>query len=216
MSFTIATGTAVAIASAYGTGFTISDITNANPAVATLSASHGVIVGDVIEISSGWDLLDKRLVRVSAVATNDVTLQGINTLNTSRFPVGTGGGTGREVSGWTNIAQIKGMDSSGGDLSYANITTWADRVAKQVPTIRSAKELNFLVYDDPTLSWYPFAEAATDLVTVTGLRFIFSNNSKLYANGYYNLDPVPDVASQEALTAKLGFSAVSAPIRYTT
>lgn len=212
--FTLATGTAVAIASTYGTGFTITSITNANPAVATLSASHGVVVGDVIEISSGWDLLDKRLVRVSVVATNDVTLEGINTLNTSRFPVGTGAGTGREVTGWTNISQIKSMDSSGGDLSYASITTWADRVAKQVPTIRSAKELNFVVFDDPTQAWYPFAEAATDLITVTGLRFVFSNGAKLYANGYYNLDPVPDITTNEALTARLGFSAVSAPIRY--
>lgn len=214
MSFTLATGTAVAIASAFGTGFTISAISNANPAIASLSSSHGVVVGDIIEVSSGWDLLDKRLIRVSVVAGDDVTLEGVNTLNTGRFPAGTGAGTGREVTGWTNIAQIKGMDSSGGDLSYANITTWADRVAKQIPTIRSAKELNFVVYDDPALAWYAIAEAATDLIAVTGLRFVFSNGAKLYANGYYNLDPVPDVTSQEVLTTKLGFSAVSAPIRY--
>lgn len=214
--FTLATGTAAAIASAYGTGFTITAITNANPAVATLSASHGIVVGDVFEISSGWDLLDKRLVRASAVATNDVTLEGVNTLDTGRYPVGTGAGTGREVTGWTNISQIKSMDTSGGDLSYASITTWADRIAKQVPTIRSAKELNFVVFDDPTQSWYAIAAAATDLITVVGLRFVFSNGSKLYANGYYNLDTIPDVTTNEALTAKLGFSAVSAPIRYTT
>lgn len=214
--FTLATGTAAAIASAYGTGFTITAITNANPAVATLSASHGIIVGDVFEISSGWDLLDKRLVRASAVATNDVTLEGINTLDTSRYPVGTGAGTGREVTAWTNISQIKGMDTSGGDLSYASITTWADRVAKQVPTIRSAKELNFVVYDDPTQAWYAVAAAATDAISVVGLRFVFSNGSKLYANGYYNLDTIPDVTTNEALTAKLGFSAVAAPIRYAT
>ena len=65
MSITLATGTQVAIASTYGTGFTITAISNANPAVATLSAAHGVVVNDLIEITSGWDRLNGRVVRVN-------------------------------------------------------------------------------------------------------------------------------------------------------
>ena len=50
MAITLAVGTQVAIASAYGASKTMSAISNATAAVATLEASHGVIVGDYVEM----------------------------------------------------------------------------------------------------------------------------------------------------------------------
>lgn len=216
MAITLATGTQVAIASTYGTGFTISAITNANPAVATLSASHGIVPGDFIEITSGWDLLTSRVVRVSIVSTNDVTLEGINTLDTDRYPAGIGIGTGREISAWTSITQIQGIDTSGGDINFADITTIADRTQKQVPTTRSAQAINFTVFDDPALSWYSVAAAASDATALTGLRIIFPNGSRLLANGYYSLQKTPTVASNTPLSAQLSFSTAAEPVRYST
>lgn len=216
MAITLATGTQVAIASTYGTGFTISAITNANPAVATLSASHGIVPGDFIEITSGWDLLTIRVVRVSVVSTNDVTLEGINTLDTGRYPAGTGIGTGREISAWTSITQIQGIDTSGGDINFADTTTIADRTQKQVPTTRSAQAINFTVFDDPALSWYSVAAAASDATALTGLRIIFPNGSRLLANGYYSLQKTPTVASNTPLSAQLSFSTAAEPVRYST
>jgi hypothetical protein len=213
---TLATGTQVAIASAYGTEFTISAISNANPAVATLSASHGVIVGDFIEITSGWDLLTGRIVRVSAVSTNDVTLEGINTLDTDRYPATTGVGTGREITAWTSITQIQGIDTSGGDINFADITTVADRTQKQIPTTRSAQAINFTVFDDPALAWYAVAVTASDDTAVTGLRIIFPDSSRMVANGYFSLQKTPTVASNAPLTAQLSFSTAAEPIRYAT
>lgn len=213
---TLATGTQVAIASAYGTPFTITAISNANPAVATLSASHGVIVGDLIEITSGWDLLSGRIVRVASVSTNDVTLEGINTLNVDRYPAGTGAGSGREVAAWTAITQIQGIDTSGGDINFADITTVADRTQKQIPTTRSAQAINMTVFDDPALAWYAVAAAASDDTSVTGLRIIFPNGSRLLANGFFSLQKTPTVASNAPLTAQLSFSTAAEPIRYAT
>jgi hypothetical protein len=216
MSVTLATGTQVSIASTYGTGFTISAITNANPAVATLSASHGVIVGDFIELTSGWDLLTGRVVRVSVVSVNDVTLEGINTSSTTNYPAGTGTGTGREITAWTNITQIQSVATSGGDINFADITTITDTTQKQVPTTRSAQQLNFTVFDDPALAWFAVAQTASDAKAVTALRMVFPNASRMLANGYFSVQKTPTVAVNAPLTAVLGFSAAADPVRYST
>lgn len=216
MAITLATGTQVAIASTYGTGFTVSAISNANPAVATLSASHGVIVGDFIELTSGWDLLNNRVVRVSAVSVNDVTLEGIDTTSTTNFPAGSGTGTGREVTAWTSITQIQGIDTSGGDLSFADTTTIADKTQKQIPTTRSAQQITMTVFDDPALGWYSPVAAASDGNVITALRIVFPNGSRLLANGYFSLQKTPTIAANAPLTAQIGFSSAAAPVRYAT
>lgn len=216
MAITLATGTLVAVASAYGTGFTISAISNANPAVATLSASHGVIVGDFIEITSGWDLLTNRVVRVSAVSTNDVTLEGINTLSTSLYPAASGAGTGREVTAWTNITQIQSIGGSGGEQNYADITTIADRVQKQVPTTRGAQTIDLTVFDDPSLGYYSVVQTASETSALTALRVIFPNSSRMVANGYFSLQKTPNVEINAPLSAQINFSAAAEPMRYAT
>lgn len=216
MSVTLATGTQVSIASTYGSGFTVTAISNANPAVATLSASHGVIVGDFIELTSGWDLLNQRVVRVSAVSTNDVTLEGIDTSNTSNYPSGSGIGTGREITAWSSITQIQNIATSGGDLSFADITTIADRTTKQIPTVRGAQQIDLTVFDDPTLSYYSIVQAASDAAALTAMRIIFPNSTRLLANGYFSLQKTPNVSSNAPLTASIGFSAAADPVRYST
>jgi len=216
MSITLATGTQVALASTFGTQFTVSAITNANPAVATLSASHGVIVGDFIELTSGWDLLNKRVVRVSAVATNDVTLEGINTTDTNNYPAGSGTGTGREITAWTSVTQIQSVASSGGDLNFADITTIVDKTQKQVPTTRSPQQVDFTFFDDPSLSWYSVAQTASDTNAITPVRIIFPNSSRVLFNGYLSLQKSPAINVNAPLTAQLSLSAVADPVRYST
>lgn len=214
MAITLATGTQVAVASTYGSGFTITAITNANPAVATLSAAHGVIVGDFIEITSGWDLLNKRVVRISAVSTNDVTLEGINTSDTGRYPAGTGTGTGREITAWSSVTQVRSVSTSGGDLNFADITTLSDTTQKQTPTTRSAQQIDFEFFDDPTLSWYATAQTASDSNAITAMRIIFPNGTRLLANGYLSLQKNPTIEVNAPLTARLGFSSVADLVRY--
>ena len=216
MAITLSTGTQVAIASTYGSGFTISAITNANPAVATFSGGHGVIVGDIIEITSGWDLLTKRLVRASVVAANDVTLESIDTSNTTNYPVGTGTGTGREVTAWTSITQVRAAVNAGGEQQYADITTIVDRVAKSIPTIRNAINYDLTVFDDPTLGWYATVVTAADTQALTGLQFVFPKSSRLLVNGYFSIQKTPSIAVNEPLTHLINVTSAAEPMRYST
>ena len=124
MSITLATGTLVAIASTYGAAVNMTAISNAAAAVATLAAGHGVVVGDFLEVTSGWDRLNGRIVRVSAVSTNDVTFEGINTVSTSLYPAGTGTGTIRRITAWTNLSQITSGISVSSRLARVRGPTW--------------------------------------------------------------------------------------------
>lgn len=216
MSITSSVGTAFYIASTYGSAKNMTAITNANPAVATLAAAHGVIVGDILEVTSGWDRLNARLVRVSAVATNDVTFESIDTSSTTNYPAGTGTGTVRTISAWTQITQITADFSvSGGGQQYADVTTLSDRTQKRIPTVRDPIDITLPLFDDPSLSWFTTVNTASEASTVAGLRIVFANSSRLLANGYWSLRKTPTVADN-TLRSEIAISLASDPTRYST
>lgn len=216
MAITLSTGVALAIAKTYGTNVNMTAITNAAEAVATLGAGHGVIVGDYLEVTSGWGLLDKRVVRVKTVATNDVTFEGINTASVTNYPAGTGTGTIRRITAWSALSQVKSMSASGGDMQFANITAIDDVVTKQVPTVRNAVSMNIDVFDDPSQQWYADVSTAADARAPYGLRMSFPNGSKLIANAYWSLQRVPTVSTNEALVSQISLSYAAEPVRYAT
>lgn len=216
MAITLAVGTQVAIASTYGAAFAMSAITNASEAVATLGVGHGTVVGDYIELTSGWDLLNGRIARAKAVATNDVTLELIDTSSTTRYPAGTGTGTVRRITAWTTLSQITaGISVSGGDQQFADITSLTDRTQKQIPTTRSPVQVTLPVYDDPSLSWYATVRTASETATSAAVRMTFPNTSKLVANAYWSLQQVPTI-EDSTLRATVNMSFVADPTRYPT
>lgn len=216
MAKTLATGTIAAIAKTYGTVVNMTAISNAAEAVATLGAGHGVVVGDYLEVTSGWGKLDGRIVRVKTVAVNDITFEAINTVATTVYPSGTGTGSIRRITAWSNLSQLKDLSSSGGDQQYADVTAIDDVVERKMPTIRSAVTMDINVYDDPALAWYGDVTTASDSSSPYALRLSFPNGSKLVANAYWSLMKVPQVTKNEALGTKISLSYAADPVRYAT
>lgn len=216
MSITLSTGAIFAIAKTYGSVVTMSAITNAAEAVSTLGAGHGVVVGDYLEVTSGWGRLNGRIVRVKTVATNDITFEGINTTSTTVYPAGTGTGSIRRITAWTNLSQVQEISSSGGDLQFADITAIDDVVAKQMPTIRAPVQMTLTTFDDPTLAWYADVAAADEARTPYGLRISSPNGSKLVANAFWGLQRVPQLATNQPAKTQIGLTYAAEPVRYTT
>ena len=216
MAIKLATGTALAIATTYGTAVNMTALSNATEGVATLAGGHGVIVGDFLEVTSGWDLLNNRIVRVKTVATNDITFEGINTSSVTNYPAGTGTGTIRRITAWTTISQVQSFATAGGDLNFADITTIADKTQKQVPTTRSPQTLTMTVFDDPTLAGQIAAQAASDLSTPAAFRIVFPDASRMVINGYWSIKSAPDVNVNAPVTNELSFSALALSTRYAT
>jgi ribosomal protein L24 len=214
MSITLSTGAIFAIAKTYGSAVNMTALTNAAEAVATLAAGHSCVVGDYLEVTSGWGRLNGRIVRVKTVATNDVTFEGINTVSTTVYPAGTGTGTIRRITAWTNLSQVQEISSSGGEVQFADITAIDDVVAKQMPTIRSPVTMSLTTFDDPTLAWYADVVTADEARTPYGLRISSPNGSKLVANAYWNVQRVPQLASNQPAKTQLTLTYAAEPVRY--
>ena len=214
MSKTLATRTNFKIAKTYGAVVTMSAITNATEAVATLGVGHAVVVGDYLEVTSAWGRLNSRIVRVKTVATNDVTLEGVDTADTSKYPSGTGAGSIRRITLWEEITQVKNISSSGGDQQFADATSISDDVEIKIPTIKSARSMVLEVYDDPNLAWYATVGAADNSTAPVGLQITSPNGSKLLANTYWSLMREPNISKNEVITTTINLSFAAASVRY--
>jgi hypothetical protein len=214
MAISLPNGAIVAIAASYGASKTMSVLTNANPAVATLEASHGVIVSDILEVTSGWSRLTDKIVRVSAVSVNDVTLEGIDTSLTSIYPAGTGTGTVREILTWTQLSQVLSSSSSGGEQQFLEYQLLESDAQKRIPTTKSAAGISFSVADDPTLAGYILAAQANDDRLPRAVRITLPSGAKLFYNAYISLNKTPSLSVNEIMAVEVTLSLKAEPHRY--
>jgi hypothetical protein len=216
MSVTLAAGTSVYIAQTYGSSSSISAVTNANPAVATCGAGHGFIVGDIIQVSfPNSELLNNRVFRVSAVSTNDVTLEGLDTSSTSDYATGFAtGASAREITAWAEVTQVtRDFQISGGEQQYADISTLKNKRDKKIPTTRTSYDVALPVFDDPSLTFYSTIKAANGIVTAG--RFIYPGGSRTLFAGYWTIG---DFATTQDSTLRNAVAVTldSDPTRYAT
>ena len=156
-------GATLEIASIYGTPIPFTALTNANPAVAT-AAAHGLAEGDVIAVNSGWTRLDGRGVRVGVIASGTFALESVNTTSIQQYPAGSGIGSVREVTAFTEISQITEMNSSGGDQQFLTFGFLADDDDRQMPTTKNPITLTFTVADDPSKPYVAVCEDRKSVV----------------------------------------------------
>lgn len=213
MAVTLPNGSLVAIASGYGSAKTITAITNANPGVAT-SAAHGFTDGDILEVTSGWSRLTNKIVRVDGSATGTFQLEGIDTSSTSVYSAGGGTGTAREITGWTQLAQIVGSTSSGGEQQFLNYQFLEADAESRIPTFKSAAGIQFTVADDPSLPGYILAKAANDDRVPRAIRVTLSNGAILLYNAYVSLSTIPSLTVNELMTIEVTLSLTAEPVRY--
>ena len=214
MSKTLATRIKFSIAKTYGASVNMTAASNAAECVVTLAAGHSVVVGDWLEVTSGWGLLNGKILRVKAVSTNDITLEGFNTSSTSKFPSGTGTGSIRRITAWDQLSQIKNVSTSGGDQQFADATDMDNDVEVKIPTIKSARTMTLEFFDDPTLAWYATVLAASDAVVPTAVLIQPPNGSKIASNAYWGLMKEPNVQKNEVLTSTISLTMTSETTRY--
>lgn len=216
MSVTRTTGTQFAIATGLAASKNMTALSNATNAVATLEASHGVGVGDFVVLTSGWDRANGRVFRASAVATNDVTLEGLNTSDTSLFPPGGGIGSVQEVTGWTTLSQISPEFSvSGGDQNFADITFVTNVIRQQIPTDRNPIEVTLPYFFDLTLGWVATVETVSDQAIARPFRMVFPNQTRLVANAYWSIRKVP-TNQDSTLRGQIDLSFINEATSYAT
>jgi hypothetical protein len=189
-------------------------VSNANPAVATLEASHGIVTGDVLEVTSGWSRLNNKVVKAGTVATNDVPLLGINSTATSIYSTGGGTGSIRKVTGWTQLQQIMESGSSGGEQQFLEYQFLEDDAQKRIPTFKSASGLSFTIADDDTLAGYLLAADANDDRLQRAVRVTLPSGAMIFYNAYISLNKTPSMNVNQLLSVEVTLSLLAEPVRY--
>ena len=213
MSARLPDGAIVAIATAYGPSKTISAISNADPGEAT-SADHGFTDGDLLEVKSGWQRINERIIRVSGAASGKFDLEGMDTTSDQYFPAGSSAGSAREVTAWTQITQILEFTTSGGDQQFANFSFLEEDFERQLPTVTSAQSITLGIADDPTLPGYIALKQASMSKELRALRLTLPGGSILLYNGIVSLNETPSLSKGQVMQVKATFSLQSRPTRY--
>ena len=206
-------GAIVSIATAYGTAKAVSGITNANPGVAT-STAHGLANGALMAVTSGWQNLNNKIVRVSASATNTFGLEGVDTTSTTLYPAGSGTGSVQEITAFTQITQIMGFTTSGGDQQFSNFSFLEQNYETQIPTIFSAQSISIDIADDPSLAGYIALKAASDARATRAVKLALPDGSFLLYQGYVSLNETPTGTKGQVMQVKATISLQSRPTRY--
>ena len=206
-------GAIVSLATTMGTAKTVSALTNAATGVAT-STAHGFTDGDLVIMSSGWSNLDNRIVRVDNSATNVFDIEGVDTSSVTLFPAGSGTGSATEITAFTQITQIMGFATSGGDPQFATYSFLEQNFETQIPTISSAQTITIDIADDPALAGYIALKAASDARATRGLKITMPDGSFILYYGYVSLNETPSVSKGAVMQVKATFSLLGRPVRY--
>lgn len=214
MSVKLPNGVILSLATAYGAVKTITGVTNANPAVATASAAHGIANGAFIEVTSGWNEINNSIVRVSGASGATLNYEGVNSTSTTLYPVGSGGGSVREITTFTQIQQIIGVTTSGGEMQFTNYSFLEQNFESQLPTQASAQSITLEVADDPSLAGYIALKNASKSRALTAMRAQLPDGSVILYNGYVSLNETPSFNKGEIMTVTATFSLQGQPVRY--
>lgn len=207
-------GIVISIASAYGSPKTVTALTNAAPPVATTSAAHGVSTGAYVEVTSGWQRLNSRIYRLAAAAGSAASYEGADSTVTANYPVGTGIGSFREITAFTQISQITDLTTSGGEMQFSTYSFLENDFESQLPTNASAQSLTLTIADDPTLAGYIALKAAGEDRAVRALKMALPSGGFLLYNGYVSFNETPSLSKGNVNTVQATFSLLAKPVRY--
>lgn len=214
MSLSLPNGSSFAIGTLDSTSWTMSALSNASEAVATLDSSHTIAVGDPFVINSGWGALDGRIAEADSVSGTQVKFDGINTANTTTYPAGSGTGSVTEIVSWTQITQVLGMTTSGGDPRFYTYQYLDAQNERQVPTGNSAQGLTLELADDQSLPWYTKLDAADVAGTPFPIRITLPSGAIIYRNCYVSFNRTPRMNVNQAMVLTVTLSDCADVTRY--
>lgn len=212
MAVSLPNGATIALATGYSVSSPITAISNANPAVATVTGG-AVTTGDIMVVKSGWSRLNDRVIRAGS-AGSSVTLEGVDSTNVSTYPAGSGLGSLVEVTGWQQITQILETSSAGGEQQFVNYSFLESDVEYQIPTVKSPVSFTFKIADDATLAHYAVLDAADISRTPQAVRLLLPTGSVVYWNAYVTLSRTPTLTKNEVMGLQVTMSLVSEVTRY--
>lgn len=213
MGYKLPNGATFEHAATYAVAIPFSAITNANEAVCTVSGAT-LVAGDIVLVTSGWSALNGRVARIKAATATEITLDGIDTTDTSTYPVGSGVGSLKKVETWVQVPQVTDVAFSGGEQQYVDVVFLEDAQGRQLPSEKSAASMTLTVADDPTLAYVPVVKAADASKQLQAARLNLPGNDTILYGAYTSFSRQPAVSRNNLLTRTVGLALQAEPTRY--
>lgn len=215
MSFALPNGARVYVQKTKDTTINFETISNAKDAVIALKTGHGMVVGDEVIITSSWSKLNNVVAKIIRVNNTDVTLGNINTTNTKIFPAGEGKGTLTKITAWEQIPQVKEVSSEGGEQQFIQIQFLDDDKERQLPTIKSAKNKNFIIAHDSSLPIYTLLQELDQTNDIVAMKmYVPKAKETRYDSVRISFDPNPESVINDIETVKISATVESPAITF--
>lgn len=204
-------GVAVAMQSAIAATKTITAITKASPGVVS-STAHGYSNGDYVYLSvQGMFQVDGMVARVSGVATDSFSLEGIDTTNFDTFS----SGTAAKITFGTSITSATSMSASGGDFDFIDTTTIHANVKTQVPGIANPVTYTFDNLWDAADAGQIAMKAASDAQAIRAIKMTFGTGGPIAVfAGYVGFTGAPTGNAQDKVVCSASITQFGRPAYY--
>lgn len=212
MAVSLPNGVVLAVATAYASALSVTAASNASEAV--LTVTNTLAAGDYVEFVSGWSRANNRIFRVKSPSGASLTLEAFDTTDTTQFPIGSGVGTLRKINTWTQITQVMGCTSSGGEPQYQTFSFLEQDYDSHIPTTTSAQSIALEIADDPTLPGYQALKAIALTRKSTAMRATLPAGGFILYNGIFAFDETPSLTKGNLMSVKAGIALQGRPVRY--
>ena len=214
MAYSVPDGSKLFLSIAYGAAVAVSAVTNADPAVATTSATHGLDDRKEFIFTSGWEDANNRVFRADNAAGSALDIEGLDSTNLSRFTEGGGIGSIKPITGWQEIQQVLNPSSTGGDPKYATVEPLASLNDFQIPTGFTAQSITIPIGDDASLPGYKALKKASEERLLCALKVLKPNGNVNYFYGYAALNEMPSLTKGQVDTVTATFAPQGQTTRY--
>lgn len=212
MSYFFPEGSSQQFSQTFASAKTITAMSNANPCVCT-SVAHGYTTGDEVLITSTWEDATDTVFKVTVLTADTFSLQGLNTSNTSFYPVG-GTGTAQKISSWVAIPQVLTISASGGDARFTDVAPLAKRNAIKIPTGFNATSVTLSLAHDATQAAYITMLDISRSLTKVAFKQVISGGAVTYGYGYMSASEMPKLNSNSVNTVDAAITVLGRSISY--
>jgi hypothetical protein len=212
MAYTFWSNVQINVQTALGAAKTITAITKANPGVVS-STSHGLANGTYVLLSVvGMFELDQVVARVANQTASTFELEGIDTTTYNTFV----SGSAYAITFGSSMSTAQGVNVSGGEPEFVDITTVHDNVRKRAPTVVSPMTMSIESFYDPSNAALAQLATATRTKTTRAILLTFANSTKMVGSAFVAAAGVPTGTAQDIVKTPVSLEFQGLPTVYTT
>lgn len=199
----------------FGSAVTVTAATNANPTVLS-AAAHGLVDNDEFIFASGWEDATDMVYRADQLTTGTLSPLGLDTTDTTWFPVGSGTGTIRKVNAWTEVPQVLTIATSGGDPRFTTISPLARRNDINVPTGFNAASMTLTLGHDPANANFQAMQAIGRRLDPVAMKIVLGGGGTMYGYGYLSVSEIPSMNKGQVNQVNAALTMLGRPMAYAT